>query len=90
MGSELCDHRSGVVGLGAEIDSKPVLLAMGTRDVVKRGADAGRLVRELAAIVGGRGGGRPELAQGGGVEPGRLDEALNAAASVLSGQLTDE
>ena len=57
---------SGVVVLGSVIDGQPALLAMVTKDVVARGGHAGKLIQEVAPIVGGRGGGRPEVAHGGG------------------------
>ena len=70
--------RSGVVVLGAEAEGKALLLVAVTKDLTSR-IRAGDLVRPLAGIVGGRGGGRPELAQAGGPDAGRLDEALEAA-----------
>ncbi len=69
---------SGVVVLGAEADGKALLLTAVTRDCTGR-IRAGDLVRSLAGIVGGRGGGRPDLAQAGGPDPSRLDDALAAA-----------
>ena len=56
--------------------------------VVSRGARAGDLIKEIAPIVGGKGGGRPAMARGGGNEAGKLDEALTAAASWLAAKLT--
>ncbi len=70
--------RSGVVVLGAEAEGKALLLVAVTKDLTSR-IRAGDLVKALAGIVGGRGGGRPELAQAGGPDAGRLDEALEAA-----------
>jgi len=88
MGDRLRDKlASGVVVLGAVIDDRPALLAMVTRDLVQRGVDAGKLIREITPVVGGRGGGRPELAQGGGTDPSRLDAALETARSVVERQL---
>jgi len=66
---------SGVVVLGMESGGKATLLAAVTDDVTDR-VKAGDLVRELAAVVGGRGGGKPNLAQAGGPDVGKLDEAL--------------
>ncbi|HRA01246.1 MAG TPA: DHHA1 domain-containing protein [Thermoflexales bacterium] len=45
--------------------------------------EAGKLIKEIAAIVGGSGGGRPTLAQAGGKDPARLDEALEKARTTL-------
>ncbi|MGI8587424.1 MAG: alanine--tRNA ligase [Chloroflexia bacterium] len=81
--------RSGVVVLGAVIDGKPSLVAMATADAVGRGADAGKLVREIAAMVGGGGGGRPDMAQAGGRDPAQLDAALAAVPGALSRQITN-
>jgi alanyl-tRNA synthetase len=66
---------SGVVVLGMESGGKATLLAAVTDDVTDR-VKAGDLVRELAAVVGGRGGGKPNLAQAGGPDVDKLDEAL--------------
>jgi len=69
---------SGVVVLGMESGGKATLLAAVTDDVTAR-VKAGDLVRELAAVVGGRGGGKPNLAQAGGPDVAKLDEALAKA-----------
>jgi alanyl-tRNA synthetase len=53
-----------------------MLVAAVTPDLVQRGLHAGNLVKAVARVVGGGGGGRPTLAQAGGRDPGRLDEAL--------------
>ena len=66
---------SGVVALGAEQGGKAVLLVAVTRDLVGR-VKAGDLVKAGAALVGGEGGGKPELAQGGGPDPSGLERAL--------------
>jgi len=68
---------SGVVVLGRADGAKASLLVAVTPDMKGR-VPAGKLVRELARIIGGGGGGRPDLAEAGGKEPGRLDEALQA------------
>lgn len=73
---------SGVVVLGAELDGKANLLATVTKDLTDR-FKAGELVGKLAPIVGGRGGGKPELAQAGGSQPEKLPEALAAVAALL-------
>ena len=53
------------------------------RDAVKAGAHAGNLIRKLAELTGGRGGGRPDTALAGGKDPAKLDTALAAAESAL-------
>jgi alanyl-tRNA synthetase len=67
---------SSVVVLGAVIDEKPLLIAAATEDAVKRGIHAGNIVRDAAKIVGGGGGGRPNMAQAGGRDSDKLPEAL--------------
>ncbi len=74
---------SGVVVLGMEAGGKATLLATVTADLTGR-LRAGDLVRELAGIVGGRGGGKPHLAQAGGPHPEKLDEALAAAPGAVA------
>ena len=66
---------SGVVVLGMESGGKATILAAVTDDLTDR-IRAGDLVRELATVVGGRGGGKPNLAQAGGPDVAKLDEAL--------------
>lgn len=78
---------SGVVVLGSTIEEQPALLAMVTKDQTGHGLHAGKLIQEIAPIVGGRGGGRPELAQGGGTDPSKLDEALAAVESAVRRQI---
>jgi alanyl-tRNA synthetase len=74
---------SGVVVLGTVLGGRPALVAAVTPDLVERGVDAGRLVRGLAHMVGGGGGGKPTLAQAGGRDPNRLDDALRQAPRML-------
>jgi alanyl-tRNA synthetase len=69
--------RSGVVGLGGQTaDGKALILVAVTRDLVDRGFKAGDAVRAMAAEVGGKGGGKADLAQAGGTDPGKLDAAF--------------
>ncbi len=70
---------SGVICLGAVVDGKVSLVASVSKDLAVR-FPAGRLVQEIAKLVGGGGGGRADLAQAGGKEPAKLDEALAAVA----------
>jgi alanyl-tRNA synthetase len=76
-------HPSGVVVLGAVMNGRPQLVAAVTPDLVERGLHAGRLVKVVAQVVGGGGGGRPTLAQAGGRDAGRLDEALDGVPGVV-------
>ena len=77
---------SGVIVLGMEADGKATILVAVTDDLTER-VHAGHLVRELAPVVGGRGGGRPSLAQAGGPAADKLDDALRSAPDVLRGLL---
>ncbi len=72
----------GVVVLGAEREGKALLLAAVTRDVMRR-VRASDLIREIAPIVGGRGGGKPDMAQAGGDSPEGLDAALAKVYEVI-------
>lgn len=78
---------SGVVVLSSVNDGKILFTAMITKDVVKQGAHAGNILREVAKITGGGGGGRPDMAQAGGKNVDKLDEAMEQVESVLSSQL---
>jgi len=76
---------SGVIVLGAVIDNKPHFVTIVTPDLVERGLHAGQIANRVAAITGGRGGGRPHLAQAGGRDPSRIDEALRAVVELVRG-----
>jgi alanyl-tRNA synthetase len=78
---------SGVIVLGSIINEQPALVAMVTKDLVSRGLHAGKLVQEIAPVVGGRGGGRPDVAQGGGTDVTRLDQALAAVQEAVKRQV---
>jgi len=67
---------SSVVTLGAVINEKPMLVASVTQDLFNRGMHAGNLVRDAAKLIGGGGGGRPNMAQAGGKDAAQLDTAL--------------
>lgn len=69
-------------------DGKVTLMAGMSKAVVEKGVKAGDLIREIAPLVGGRGGGRPDMAQGGGTDPARLPDALAAAAQWLAARLS--
>jgi len=77
---------SGVVVLGAAADGKVSLIVGVTKDLTSR-VQAGKVVGLLAAKVGGRGGGRPDLAEAGGSDVGSLDAALQGAANAVEGFL---
>ncbi len=74
--------RSGVVVLGSVSDGKVLLIAGVTPDLTKR-FHAGQLIKKVSALVGGSGGGRPDMAQAGGTQPEKLDEALARASEMI-------
>jgi alanyl-tRNA synthetase len=78
---------SSVVVIGWSDDGKVGLLAAVTDDLVKKGLHAGKLVGQVATVVGGKGGGKPTMAQAGGKEPAKLGEALALARTLASEQL---
>jgi alanyl-tRNA synthetase len=87
MGDWLRDKLgSGVLVLGTVIGEKPQILTMVTPDLVGRGYHAGNLVKALAQIVGGGGGGRPEMAQAGGRDIGKLADAIARAPELVAEQ----
>lgn len=77
----------GVVVLLSEKEGKVNLIAMATDGAMAKGAHAGNLIKGIASLVGGGGGGRPNMAQAGGKNPAGMDEAITACAKVLEGQL---
>jgi alanyl-tRNA synthetase len=78
---------SAVVLIGWADDGKVSLIAAATDDLVKKGIHAGKLVGEVAKVVGGGGGGRPTMAQAGGKDPAKLGEALALGRKLVEGQL---
>ncbi len=77
----------GVVVLISENDGKVNMIAMATDGAMAKGAHAGNLIKGIAALVGGGGGGRPNMAQAGGKNPAGIDAALAEAAKVLKEQV---
>ncbi len=74
--------KSGVVVLGSDAGEKALLIAVVTQDLLDR-FHAGKIIKELAAVVGGGGGGRPDMAQAGGSRPENLDLALEKAVEII-------
>ncbi len=73
--------------LASAFDGKVNLVAMATDIAMSKGAHAGNLIKEVAALVGGGGGGRPNMAQAGGKNPAGIDAAIEKAYTVMEGQL---
>ncbi|MDY3826603.1 MAG: alanine--tRNA ligase, partial [Lachnospiraceae bacterium] len=77
----------GVVVLASVNDGKVNLMATATDEAQKKGAHAGNLIKAIAALVGGGGGGRPGMAQAGGKNPAGVDDAIKEAAKVVESQI---
>jgi len=75
--------KSAVVVLGTVYEDKPAFLAAVTPDLVARGYDAGKIVKQVAKVTGGSGGGKPSLAQAGGKDKKKLDEALRLVKGLI-------
>ncbi len=74
---------SGVIVLGSVIDDKPILISMVTSDLVAKGLDASVIAKGAAKAIQGGGGGRPDVAQAGGRDANKLDEALGLVAGLV-------
>ncbi len=78
---------TGVILLASETDGKVNLVSMATDDAIAKGAHAGNLIKGVASLVGGGGGGRPNMAQAGGKNPAGIPDALKEAVNVVTGQI---
>ena len=88
LGDQLKDKLGeGVILLASAADGKVNLVAMATDGAMAKGAHAGNLIKGIAALVGGGGGGRPNMAQAGGKNPAGIDACLAEAEKVLAGQI---
>lgn len=74
---------SGVIVLASVCEDKPVFIAAATQDIVKKGVHSGKLVKRVAEIAGGGGGGKPEMAQAGARNVEKIDDALAAATGYI-------
>lgn len=77
----------GIVVLASAMDGKVSLMATATEGAQKKGAHAGNLIKAIAGLVGGGGGGRPGMAQAGGKNPEGMDAAMEKAAEVVAEQV---
>ena len=80
-------YKSGVVALGTVVNNRPQLVFAVTEDLTKRGIHAGKLIGQVARMVGGGGGGRPTMAQAGGKDASKLDEALAQVPALIRNAL---
>jgi alanyl-tRNA synthetase len=74
---------SGIVVVGGELEGKPTVITMVTKDLVDQGHNAGEIVKGIAQIMNGRGGGRADVAQAGGNDASLLSKALEEAPNVV-------
>lgn len=81
------ETNGGVVVLASVVDSKVNLLVMAGDEAIKKGAHAGNIIKNIAKLVGGGGGGRPNMAQAGGTNPNGIDDAFELAKKVLEEQI---
>ncbi len=79
--------QSGVVVLASNTDGKITFIAMAMPEAVKAGVHCGNIIREVTAICGGRGGGKPDMAQGGGVDAMKIDDALAKVDDIVSAMI---
>ena len=87
LGDQLKDKiGEGVVVIASVMDGKVSLMATATDEAQKKGAHAGNLIKAIAGLVGGGGGGRPNMAQAGGKNPAGIEEALKKAVEVVEKQ----
>ena len=78
--------KSGIIVLGTISEDKPSFLAVVTQDLVNKGFNAGNIVREVAKVTGGSGGGKPTMAQAGGKDKTKIDEALAVVKKLVAQQ----
>lgn len=87
LGDQMRDKVGGVVVLAAAIGDKVSILTMATKDAVAKGVHAGNVVKAVAKLCGGGGGGRPDMAQAGAKDASKIDEALSAAYGIIEEQI---
>lgn len=79
--------KSGIIVMGTIQEGKVPLIVKVTEDLVKQGLSAASIIKEIAPIVGGSGGGKPAMAQAGGKNPEKLNEAIDHASAVIKSQI---
>lgn len=78
----------GVVILGSATNNKVQLVTMATKNAVSKGIHCGKIIKEIASITGGGGGGRPDMAQAGGKDTSKLDQAINSTRRIIESLLS--
>lgn len=88
MGDSLKDQlQDGVVLLMSHVADKVNLVAMATPSAVEKGVHCGQIISAVAGVVGGKGGGRPNMAQAGGKDASKIKEAITVAETTINAQL---
>jgi len=77
----------GVIVLGANTDGKITFVAMATKAALDKGVHCGNIIKEITAIAGGRGGGKPDMAQGGGTDAAKIDDALAKVDEIITAMI---
>ena len=77
---------NSVAVMGAQTDGKITFVAMASKDAVKMGVHCGNIIKEITAVAGGRGGGKPDMAQGGGADASKIDDALARVDEIVAQQ----
>ena len=80
-------NENAVIVLAANTDGKITFVAMAAKNAVSKGVHSGKIINEITAIAGGSGGGKPDMAQGGGKDASKIDEALAAVSELVKGQI---
>lgn len=81
------EMENGVVVLSTNNDGKITFVAMAVKEVVNKGVHCGNIIKEITAICGGRGGGKPDMAQGGGTDAMKIDDALAKVDEIVKSQV---
>ena len=87
MGDQIKDKLDGIIILASGEGSKCSFVVMCSDNAVKSGANAGQIVKAAATVCGGGGGGRPNMAQAGGKDASKIDEALQTAKTIIEGMI---
>ena len=80
-------HENSLVVIGSENEGKITFIAMASKGAVSKGVHCGNIIKEITAIAGGRGGGKPDMAQGGGKDADKIDNALAVVDEIVARQI---
>lgn len=80
-------NENAVIVLASLVDEKITFVAMAAKNALDKGIHAGKIIKEVTAVAGGSGGGKPDMAQGGGKDASKIDEALSKAEAIIKEQL---